>query len=153
MMVAHLHRRLSWDEARLVFVVCIVQLVVAAALRVMPVRVLSSTIARHRAAARWILRAPEERIGWAIEAVGRRLPSISTCLVRALVADLFLGGAPRSGRVKIGVRRSNGLLESHAWFERDGRILVGGAGADEYVEFVTLQVEDSRATHHASGLC
>ena len=153
MMVGYPRRRLSWTEARLLFAVGIVQLAVGAALRVMPVRVLSSAIARHRGAAR-LLRAPEERVGWAIEAVGRRLPWISTCLVRALAADLFLGGAPRPGCVKIGVRRSNGgLLESHAWFEREGRILVGGAGADGYVEFATLQVGESRTVHHESETC
>jgi hypothetical protein len=145
LIVGHQGRRLSRADVALLIGICVVQTVVGTAVRVVPVRVLSRAIARCRVGARRMAMVPEERIAWAIEAVGRRLTWISTCLVRALVADLFLGGAECSGRVKIGVRRSEqGMLESHAWFERDGRILVGAVGVGEYVEFVTLPIPESR---------
>jgi hypothetical protein len=139
MIVSRALRRLSRRDLRLLSTVFVGQVALGVALRVASVRVLSRAIAKSRVAARRMAMAPEERIAWAIEAVGRRLPWISTCLVRALAADLFLGGPNRPGHVKIGVRRSHaGTLESHAWFECDGRIVVGAAGAHDYVTFMIL---------------
>ena len=135
----HPRRRLSRSDVRLLSVALIGEVALGIALRMVPARVLSRAIARYRAGLSRLVRAPEERVAWAIEAVGRRLPWISTCLVRALLADLVLGGAECSGHVTIGVRRAaGGRLESHAWFERNGRILVGGGGADRYVTFMIL---------------
>src|SRR5881398_2794783 len=61
----------------------------------------------------------------------RRTGAYSTCLVRALVAEMLLTGIDRPMRLMIGVRRAaDSRLESHAWIERDGRVIVGGAGGD-----------------------
>jgi len=130
-------RQRSLHELYLVAVAAVVQLAVGTALRLVPVRTVWRLIAKSRTLARWIAKAPEARIAWAIEAAGRRLPWISTCLVRALAAELFLGNS-RNGHIRIGVRRSAaGTLESHAWFERDGRTIVGGSPV-AYVDFMTL---------------
>ena len=127
------------SDFRLLAIVGLTQLVLGAAVRVARVAALAAAIRRQRGRAQWIVGAPDERIAWAIEVVGRRLPGISTCLVRALAADLFLTTAARPGHVRIGVRRTAaGELQSHAWFEREARILVGAAGADDYVQFTTL---------------
>jgi hypothetical protein len=132
-------------DFRLLAVIGLTQLVLGVAVRVARVAPLTVAIARQRARAQGIVGAPDERIAWAIEAVGRRLPGISTCLVRALAADLFLTRADRPGHVRIGVRRTSaGQLQSHAWFERDARILVGAAGADDYVQFTTLDGHSAR---------
>jgi hypothetical protein len=137
--------RISRRDVRLLSVVTVIEVAIGIGLRVLPPRSLSRVIARCRATARRAATAPEERISWAIDGVGRRLPWISTCLVRALAADLLLGGSGRSGRVRIGVRRGpTGSLESHAWFERDGRVLVGGAGASDYVDFMTLDTASAK---------
>ena len=128
-------RRLSAQDWRTLGGVLLAQLVLGGAIRVARVRVLWRTIPAFRVAARRLVSAPDERVAWAIEAVGRRLPRLSTCLVRALAADLFLSAPGRTGRVRIGVRRGEaGELQSHAWFEREGRIVVGAAGASDYVE-------------------
>jgi hypothetical protein len=114
-------------------------------MRVVPMSVLRRILRALRPIASPVALATEERVAWAIEAVGRRLPWLSTCLVRALTADLFLSVPGRLSHVRVGVRRSEqGALESHAWFECDGRILVGGAGADSYVQLVTLETTSSR---------
>jgi hypothetical protein len=116
------------------------QIALAAALRVVPVRLLSQVVARSRSHVHRLITAPDDRLVWAIEGVGRRLPWVSTCLVRALAADLLLDGAAEMRRVRVGVKRgSNGALESHAWFERDGQILVGRAGAADYTPFMILE--------------
>ena len=136
-------RRLTASDLPLLFAAFVIQVLLGTALRVAPARVLARTIARCRGVASRVLRrlvpCPEERLAWAIEGVGRRLPGMSTCLVRALTADLLLGGHPSTAHVRVGVRHApDGSLESHAWFERDGRILVGGREAAEYTPFMTL---------------
>jgi len=126
-------------DLRLLSAVFLAQVALGTALRAVPVRWLWRAVRKLRRVARHLVPAPEERVAWAIEGVGRRLPRISTCLVRALAAELFLGGPECTGGVKIGIRRSpSGVLESHAWFERDGRILVGRDGVRDYVDFATL---------------
>src|SRR5256885_2304057 len=111
--------------------VAIAQAAVRAALVVMPIGAVRRTGARLRfcgwlIAARW----NEDRLLIAIEATGRRLGAYSTCLVRALVAEMLLTGIDLPMRLMIGVRRAAASrLESHAWFERHGRVSVGGAGA------------------------
>lgn len=132
-------RRLAWHDWRPLAAAAAAQIVLGAGVRVAPVRSLVRSISPLRAPARRFASTDDDRMAWAIEAAGRRLPRISTCLVRALAADLFLSAPDRMGRVRIGIRRSaDGTLQSHAWFERDGRIVVGGAAAASYVDFMTL---------------
>ena len=134
-------RRVSRQEWQTIAAVLIAQVTIGVALRLFPVASLSRAIESLRSIAARAVRVPEERVAWAIEGVGRRLPWISTCLVRALAADLFLSAPGRTGHVKIGVRRSaGGALQSHAWFEREGRILVGAVGTGAYVHFLTLHI-------------
>jgi hypothetical protein len=119
-------------------IVAIAQAAVRAALVVMPIRAVRRTGAHLRfcgwlIAARW----NEDRLLTAIDATGRRLGSYSTCLVRALVAEMLLTGIDRPTRLMIGVRRgTHRRLESHAWIERDGRVLVGGSAGDRYQPIV-----------------
>jgi len=125
------------DAARFAMV-AIAQAAVRAALVVMPIGAVRRTGARLRfcgwlIAARW----NEDRLLTAIEATGRRLGAYSTCLVRALVAEMLLTGVDRPMRLMIGVRRAaDSRLESHAWIERDGQVIVGRAGGDRYQPIV-----------------
>ncbi|WP_423787627.1 lasso peptide biosynthesis B2 protein, partial [Klebsiella pneumoniae] len=48
----------------------------------------------------------EAQVIWAIEATGRRLPRVSTCLVRAIVAEILLASRNRPLQVRIGIRRA-----------------------------------------------
>lgn len=131
-------RRIAAGDVRLLSIVLLTEVTLGVALRLVPLPRLVRAIARCRAAAQRLAAGSEERIAWAVEGVGRRLPLLGTCLVRALAADLLLGGR-EAACVRIGVRRDeNGGLESHAWFERQGRIVVGGDGAGGYGDFTTL---------------
>lgn len=70
---------------------------------------------------------------WAIEASGRRLGGVSTCLVRAIVAEVALGSPARPLRLTVGVRHApGGRLQSHAWLADRDRIVIGGSTADQY---------------------
>jgi hypothetical protein len=125
-------------DLRLLAVVCTSQLALGAAVRLARVASIRAATSRCRTLAQRAAGSNAERVVWAIEGVGRRLPRVSTCLTRALAAELLLttDGAP--GHIRIGIRRArSGALESHAWFERNGRILVGQVGADDYLHLVT----------------
>ena len=128
--------RLTAADWRLLAAVALAQVVAAGALRVVPLSALRAGTDRFRRLARLVVRGSDERIVWAIEATGRRLGRLSTCLVRALVAECVLppNGAPLN--LTIGVRRTTaGMLEVHAWLARRDRVLIGST-ADEFVPLV-----------------
>ena len=102
----------------------------------MPVHALRAAAGRFRRLARFLVHGSDERIVWAIEATARRLGRLSTCLIRALVAELMLDSNEGPLSLTIGVRRTAaGALEAHAWLARRDRILTG-ATADEYLPLV-----------------
>jgi hypothetical protein len=121
----------------LLIAVALAQIGTAAALRVVPLSALGvGATARLRRHAQFVIHGPEEQVVWAIEATGRRLGGVSTCLVRALVAALVLGSPERPVSLTIGVRRTaGGALEAHAWVGREGRVLMG-VTSDPYVPLV-----------------
>ena len=113
--------------------VVVAQVVIAAALRLMPLARLWTRLARARDLAQSLVHARESHVIWAIDATGARLSGISTCLVRALVAEVLLGSPGRPLRFAIGVRQgTNGTLEAHAWVARGDRVIVGGQIAGDY---------------------
>jgi hypothetical protein len=121
----------------LLVAVAVGQVVAAAALRAMPLLALRAGVSRCRPLARFLVRGSDNRIAWAIEATGRRLGRLSTCLIRALVGELVLDSNDGPVSVTIGVRRTAaGALEAHAWLARQDRVLIG-ATADAYVPLVT----------------
>ena len=97
-------------------------------LRVVPFRVL-------RRAAVWklptasILRAlAADRLVWAVEAAGRRMPGAS-CLARALALQFLMKSAGHECRLRIGVGKDGGgRFQSHAWLEHEGKVLLGDIG-------------------------
>jgi hypothetical protein len=69
----------------------------------------------------------QSRIGWAVNAVGRRLAG-RTCLSEALAADVMLCRRGYSPSVRLGVRKTRGRLnapEAHAWVECGGIVVTG----------------------------
>jgi transglutaminase superfamily protein len=116
------------------------QLAVACALRAMPLPFLRAWARRVRPIANMLLRGSDERIIWAVEATGRRLSPISTCLVRALVIETRLSSKERPLSLAIGVRREpTGALQSHAWVLSGDRALIGGPIDDGFVRVATWE--------------
>lgn len=64
---------------------------------------------------------------WALNAVPRRLLPRRPCLTQALVGQRLLRQCGLDPAFKIGVRMEDGELRAHAWLERDGVPIVGGA--------------------------
>jgi len=122
---------------QLLVAVALAQVVASVALRTMRLPALRAGASRYRRLAQFLVRGSDERIVWAIEATGRRLGRLSTCLIRALVAELVLDSNGGLVSLTIGVRRTAaGTLEAHAWLAREDRVLIG-ARTDEYVPLVT----------------
>jgi hypothetical protein len=129
--------RLTAADWRLLVAVAVVQVAAAAALRAAPLRAVRAGASRFRRLARFCVRGSDERIAWAIEASGRRLGRLSTCLSRALAAELVFDSSDFPVSLTIGVRRrAAGTLEAHAWLSRKDRVLIG-ATPDVYVPVVT----------------
>ena len=122
---------------RVLVTAALAQVILGAAIRIVPPAVLRSRIARLRSLAQLLIGNTSPRdVVRAIEATGRRLPAISTCLVRAFVAELLLGSPARPLRLTIGVKQMpDGRLESHAWVTDRDSILIG-APCDGFVPIV-----------------
>ena len=77
-------------------------------------------------------------IVWAVEAMSRRIPR-ATCLTQALAAKLLLRVFGLSSQLCLGVARTaDGALRAHAWIEREGRPILGGAGIQSMVRLPRL---------------
>lgn len=73
------------------------------------------------------------RVVWAVLAVSKYAPLTMNCLVQALAAKALLNRAGYPTLIRIGVAASeDGKLHAHAWLERDGEIVIGGAGSERY---------------------
>jgi hypothetical protein len=123
---------------RLLAGVTLLQVLAATAVRIAPLQKVRALASR---AARGVFGTPpnaydDRQVVWAIEATGRRLPAISSCLVQALVGEAILGTAARPVRLAIGVkRRSDGSLDAHAWVATADGIVIG-ATPDQYTQLV-----------------
>ena len=127
--------RLTPADWWLLVAAALAQVAAAAALRAMPLPALRARAARLRRPAQFLVRGSDERIIWAIEATGRRLGRLSTCLLRALAAELLLDAGNGGICLTIGIKRTADTLEAHAWLARNGRVLIG-APVDEYIPMV-----------------
>ena len=129
--------RLSIADWRRLLAASVIQVMTACALRAMSLPTLRTLFARLRPLARVLLTGSDEDVIWAIEASGRRLAGLSTCLVRAVIVDMCLSTPDRPLRLTIGVRRELvGDLQSHAWVDDRDRILIGGSTAGEFLPLV-----------------
>lgn len=139
----HGWRRLTPTDWQLLAAMTIAQVVVAAALRTMRLPSLRAGGGRARRLGRLLVRGSDERIVWAIEATGRRLGRLSSCLVRALVAEVMLDSSREPVTLTIGVRRTGGILKAHAWLTRQDRVIIG-ATSDRYMPIANWTTPRSR---------
>lgn len=80
----------------------------------------------------------------------RFIPDAS-CLTQALAARKLLARSGQRSDLKIGVSKSDGDLEAHAWLEIDGRIILGKQR--RHSRFVVLsENEDAFAGNRKSSL-
>lgn len=88
-------------------------------------RALELATAHFEAGAR-IPWATVRRVVWAVDASARHLPGDLTCLPRAVATRMLLGRRHIPSVLQVGVARDDGPgLESHAWVECDGEVVIG----------------------------
>jgi len=81
-----------------------------------------------------------EKVIWAVEAAGRRMPRARTCLTQALAAQVLLARRGRPALLHIGVsRKEQEEFEAHAWLESGGEVMIGGYELERYTSLVTLK--------------
>jgi Transglutaminase-like superfamily len=101
---------------------------VRVALWTLPLAYVCRSLSRRRTAAPELAAFPVSRLAWAIEVAARRVPC-ATCLTQALALQCLLARAGRESCVCIGVaKKAAGGLESHAWIECRGEIVIGDNG-------------------------
>ena len=128
--------RRTFADWQLLAAVAALQIAVAAALRIMPLAVLRTRAARSRRLVQAWAHGTDDRVVWAIQATGRRLGRLSSCLVRAIAAESVLDLPDRPVFLTIGVRRRpDGSLAAHAWLADADRVLIG-AEDEEYSTLV-----------------
>jgi hypothetical protein len=137
--------QLTAADCRLLACVRILQAFACAALASLRVGTVRTALARIRPLAMaWCGPASEARVVWAFEASARWRIGSATCLARALAAEALLPPADPPPTMVIGVAPPTaGVLKSHAWIERDGRVLIGGG--DSLRDYVPLVAWGDRA--------
>src|SRR5262245_53860720 len=98
---------------------------VRVALWTLPLAYVCRSLSRRRTAAPELAAFPVKRLAWAIQVAARGIPC-ATCLTQALALQCLLAMAGRESCVCIGVaQKAAGELESHAWIEYRGKIVIG----------------------------
>jgi|SRR3954471_1139304 hypothetical protein len=98
------------------------------------VRRLAASSARERRS-----RIAPSLVIWAVDAARRRVPR-ATCLTQALSAKILLRGFGYASQLCLGVaREGDGGFRAHAWLERNGHPIVGGASIHSFVRLPELQ--------------
>lgn len=114
------------------------QLVSFLALRIIPFRVLRRFLGNLNARRGAKKAIPIERLPWALEVSKRYLPP-PTCLVQAVVAQVFYSTHGIHTDLHFGVRKRKEKLKAHAWLESDGKIFVGDIeGLEQYIRLFTM---------------
>lgn len=73
----------------------------------------------------------QRRIIRSVEAISRRILKYRPCLTQALVAQRFLNQEGFETTLRIGVAKEGHELLAHAWLERGGHVVTGGAASPE----------------------
>ncbi|MEN6553602.1 MAG: lasso peptide biosynthesis B2 protein [Methanobacterium sp.] len=90
----------------------------------LPFSVIQKIIGRFTAVSGESHTIPLEKLTWAVAVMSRYVPK-ATCLTRALTAQILLAGQNYHSNLKIGVSKSSGEFEAHAWLESDNKIVLG----------------------------
>ena len=127
------------DQLRLVRAAFLI-LFIRLGLQLMPFRTLRRLLSKMGRVRQDAL-PPDEvsirQVVWAVSAAGRRMPWASTCLTRALAAQVMLGRLGEPTALSIGVAKDEqDKFKAHAWLESRGEVVIGGE--ESLTEFTKL---------------
>lgn len=108
---------------------------VSAGLRLLGLRRMLALAAAVRSVRRWDVAddgRQATRTAWLVEVAARCLRPRPTCLAKALVVSSLLRRRGVPAQLVIGVSKSSGQLQGHAWVELAGAVVGEGAGPADY---------------------
>lgn len=134
-------RPVTARECGMLMIALLVVVVVRASLWLLPSRAIVRVVRRLSSVPRAPISTHPLAISviiWAVEAASRRVPR-ATCLTQALSAKLLLRCFGQDAQLCLGVARSaDGGLRAHAWLERNGGPILGGAGVQSMMRLPKL---------------
>jgi len=141
-----LHKFLALAPGERMLLVSAAMLVTAvrAGTWVLPFRTVRRLVARlsRPSSARRDGEVTSERIAWAVDAAGKRIPGGRNCLVQALATQVLLDRHRQPAQLRIGVAKGpTGEFEAHAWVESDGKVIIGGGDISRFVVLPALEGE------------
>lgn len=80
----------------------------------------------------WILgeRPGPRQVARAVETAADRAPVVANCLVKAVTCKAFLDRCGVETDLRVGVAKTDDVLQAHAWLVHRGDVLVGGTDDD-----------------------
>jgi hypothetical protein len=132
-------RRRPQTDRRLAMFAAVLVATLRLALWILPLRVVLERVSLLADTARPPESTPRcpkpDTLAWAVAATSRYIPR-ATCLTQALALQVLLGRYGYPSRLQLGMRRDeSGVLQAHAWVERDGRPVAGGPDVDGFHRF------------------
>lgn len=122
--IIHSFLKLSFEDKFIVIKSFFLLWIIRIMLWILPFSVIQKIISRFTVVSGESHNVPLEKLTWAVTVMSRYVPK-ATCLTRALTAQILLAGQNYSSNLKIGVSKSNGEFEAHAWLESDDKIVLG----------------------------
>ena len=69
------------------------------------------------------------RAAWAVSKASRIVRTDKPCLAQALVLRSLLSRTGVESTIVIGVKKNGDAIKAHAWVEKEGEVLIGGASS------------------------
>ena len=121
--------KLSFEDKSILIKSFLLLGIIRIMLWIFPFSVIQKVLGRFTVASGESHTIPLEKLTWAVAVMSRYVPK-ATCLTRALTAQILLAGQNYSSNIKIGVSKTEGNFEAHAWLEADNKIILGDSEID-----------------------
>ena len=133
MNIIHSFLKLSFEDKYILIKSFFLLWIVRIMLWILPFSVIQKIIGRFTVISGEPHSIPLEKLTWAVAVMSRYVPK-ATCLTRAITAQILLAGQNYSSNIKIGVSKTEGNFEAHAWLEYKDKVVLG----ESKIEFVPI---------------
>ncbi len=83
------------------------------------------------------------RAAWAVSKASRIIKNDKPCLAQSLALRLLLNRKGLGSKIVIGVKKSDDFsIQAHAWVEKEGEVLIGGASSPFRYAIMSAQDEE-----------
>jgi hypothetical protein len=136
MNIIHSFLKLSFEDKHILIKSFLLLWIVRIMLWTLPFSVIQKIIGRFTAVSGELHGVPMEKLTWAVAVMSKYVPR-ATCLTRALTAQILFAGQNYSSNVKIGVSKTEGNFEAHAWLESNDKVILGESEV-EYIPILNI---------------